>query len=183
MNNIINILKILFKYLIVYRGNKIAYLRASGAKIGNDCDILTAITNLGSEPWLVEIGNNVTLTAGVLLITHDASNRLFRKTLGYGNTTYGNRFGTIVIGNNCFVGVNTVILPDVKIGDNCIIGAGSIINKSIPAGSVFVGNPARFICTLDEFIVKYQQKMVPCQSTDRRSLRQELTSYFWGGDR
>jgi acetyltransferase-like isoleucine patch superfamily enzyme len=183
LKKIATILRVLFKYLIVHKGNKVSYLRAAGAKIGDDCDILTAINNFGTEPWLIQIGNNVTLTAGVLLITHDGSSRLFRKIIEGGNKIYGNRFGTIIIGNNCFIGVNTIILPGVSVGDNCIIGAGSIVNKSTPPETVFAGNPARYICTLEEYISKYRDQMIPCQSTDRESLRRELTSYFWNEPR
>lgn len=179
MKKLLSVLGHLFQYVVLHKLNKVSYLRASGAKIGDNCDILTTIRNFGSEPWLIEIGNDVTLTAGVLLITHDGSSRLFRKKLDSGNKVYGNRFGKILIGNNCFIGVNAVILPGVTIGDNCIIGAGSIVNKDVSDGSVFAGNPARYICSLDDYIAKYKKQMVPCQSTDRDSLRQELTSYFW----
>jgi putative colanic acid biosynthesis acetyltransferase WcaB len=49
------------------------------------------------------------------------------------------------IGNNVDIGANVVIIGDIEIGDNVIIGAGSVVTKSIPAGSVAVGNPARVL--------------------------------------
>lgn len=52
----------------------------------------------------------------------------------------------IVIGKNCWIGMNSVILPGVVLGDNTIVGAGSIVTKSFPEGNcVIVGNPARKI--------------------------------------
>jgi acetyltransferase-like isoleucine patch superfamily enzyme len=57
--------------------------------------------------------------------------------------------GEVVIGNNVFIGVNSVILKNVKIGDNSVIGAGSVINKDIPPCSLVVGNPGRIIKTLE----------------------------------
>ena len=179
MKKLLIMLNILYNYLIVHRGDKIAYLRAMGVKIGDNCEILNSIMNFSSEPYLIEIGNDVTLTAHVKLITHDASSRIFRKTLNIGNSVYGNLFGRIIIGNNCFIGINTVILPNVTIGDDSIIGACSVVTKNVPSRTVFAGNPAKQICTVDQFISKYCRKMIPCQSIDRASLRQELTEYFW----
>ena len=49
------------------------------------------------------------------------------------------------IGERCFVGVSAVILPGVAVGNDCIIGAGCVVTKSIPAGSMVVGVPARII--------------------------------------
>jgi acetyltransferase-like isoleucine patch superfamily enzyme len=51
-------------------------------------------------------------------------------------STQGYQVGSIVIGNNCWIGSNVVILKDVIIGDNVVIGAGCVIHKSIPANSV-----------------------------------------------
>ncbi len=49
------------------------------------------------------------------------------------------------IGENCWIGEKSIILPGVTIGDNTVIGAGSIVTKDIPANSIAVGNPARVI--------------------------------------
>ncbi len=51
----------------------------------------------------------------------------------------------ITIGNHVWIGAGTSILSGVTIGDNCVIGAGSVVNRSIPAGSLAVGNPCRVI--------------------------------------
>lgn len=56
----------------------------------------------------------------------------------------------IEIGNNVWIGGNTVVLPGVKIGDNCVIGAGSIVTKDIPSNSVAVGNPCKVIKNINE---------------------------------
>lgn len=68
VNKLLSGFKFNFNYLIVHRGNKASYLRAAGARIGSNCDLQTALRNFGSEPYLLEIGNDVTLTAGVMLI-------------------------------------------------------------------------------------------------------------------
>ncbi|WP_281637496.1 acyltransferase [Flavobacterium marginilacus] len=54
----------------------------------------------------------------------------------------------IKIGNDVFVGANSIILKNVSIGDRAIIGAGSVITKSIPSDEIWAGNPAKFIRTI-----------------------------------
>jgi acetyltransferase-like isoleucine patch superfamily enzyme len=175
-------LKFAIKYYLLYRANLINYLRHEGVKIGNNCDLLNSAENYGTEPWLIEIGNDVTITYGVNLLTHDAASRLFRKNLPE-SSRYGNRFGPIRILDNCFIGLCSIILPDVTIGPNSVVGAGSVVVKDVPPNTVVAGVPAKKIATLDEYIDKYKQKMVPIKSTNRQDLRQELTQYFWGEER
>jgi acetyltransferase-like isoleucine patch superfamily enzyme len=172
----------LFNYYILCRGSLITYLRRQGVRIGEHCQLLNVADNYGSEPWLIEICNRVTLTNGVFLITHDASSRLFRNNLP-GSSPYGNRFGKIRVLDNCFIGINSIVLPGVTIGPNSIVGAGSVVVKDVPPNTVVAGVPARVICSLDEYIEKYQEKMVPIRSTTREDLRRELTLYFWSEER
>lgn len=52
----------------------------------------------------------------------------------------------IKIGENCWIGMNSVILPGVNLGNNTIVGAGSIVTKSFPDGHCVIGgNPAKII--------------------------------------
>lgn len=56
----------------------------------------------------------------------------------------------VVLGKNCWIGMNSVILPGVTLGDHTIVGAGSVVTKSFPEGNcVIAGNPAKVIRTLD----------------------------------
>jgi acetyltransferase-like isoleucine patch superfamily enzyme len=170
------------KYYIVFKGNRTKYLRSLGVKIGSDCQILNRPINYGSEPWLIEIGNNVTVTNGVFLLTHDASSRLFRESLA-NSSKFGNRFGTVRVLDNCFIGINSIILPGVTIGPNSIVGAGSVVVRDVPPNTVVAGVPARIISDLDIYIKKYQERMVNIKSYNREDLRKELTLYFWGEER
>lgn len=65
------------------------------------------------------------------------------------NTAY--EYGIdITIGNNVWIGGNSVIMPGIHIGDNVVIGAGSIVTKDIPAWTVAAGNPCRVIRKITE---------------------------------
>jgi acetyltransferase-like isoleucine patch superfamily enzyme len=166
-------------YYLLCRGDKVRYLRFLGASIGKGCSVYTDAENFGTEPWLIRVGNDVTLGQDVLLITHDGTSRLFRDNLP-GASPFGNRFGTITIRDNCFVGNNAILLPGIEIGPDSAVGAGSVVTKSVPPRTVVAGNPARVIKTLDEYIESYVQRMVPIEATDREGLRRELTRKLWG---
>lgn len=172
-------LKAGFLRYIFFRGNKIAYLRHLGVRIGQDCDILNSVKNFGTEPWLIQIGRRVTLAEGVILFTHDGANRVFRDQLP-NSSRWGNRFGTISIRDNCFIGANAIIMPGVQIGPNSIVGAGSVVVKDVPPQMVVAGVPAEMLFTLAEYIERYKSKMVPIESTNRKEMRQELTQRLWG---
>jgi acetyltransferase-like isoleucine patch superfamily enzyme len=170
------------KYYIVFKGNRIKYLRSLGVRIGSDCQILNKPINYGSEPWLIEIGDKVTITYGVFLLTHDASSRLFRESL-QGSSNFGNRFGAVRVLENCFIGINSIVMPGVTIGPNSIVGAGSVVIKDVPPNRVVAGVPAREISSLEEYIEKYKERMVLIKSTNREDLRKELTLQLWGEER
>ncbi len=101
------------------------------------------IWNFGTEPHMISFGENVYLTSGVRIVTHDITAQMFR--FMDHDPTYENRRGHLTIGSNVFVGANTTLLYDVAIGDNVIIGAGSVVNHDIPSGSVAAGVPCRVI--------------------------------------
>jgi len=170
------------EYYVLCRGNKVEFLTRLGVRIGKDCEILTIAANFGTEPWLIELGNRVTITQGVIFLTHDGANRVFRHQIN-GSSRWGNRFGSIRILDNSFVGANAIILPDVQIGPNSIVGVGSVVNQAVPPNTVVAGVPARPICTLEEYIERYQSKMISIAATNRTELRLELTQRFWGEER
>ncbi len=175
-------LRELFTYRVLYANNNIRFLRHKGVRIGEGCQILTGLKAFGTEPWLIELGNRVTITAGVTFLTHDGASRLFRDSIPNGSR-YGNRFGRIIIHDESFIGVNVIIMPGVEIGPCSIVGAGSVVNKDVPSNMVYAGVPAKPICTLDEYIQNYCEKMIPIKASNRVDLRSELTHYFWGEER
>jgi len=125
------------------------YFRKQGAQIGKYNRI--QIRNLGGEPYLVKIGNHCTIASGVSFITHDGATWLFTEEI-----PSLQRFGKIEIKDNCFIGQNSIILPNVTIGPNSIVGAGSVVTKDVPPNTIVAGNPARIIGNIYE----YKQKVV-----------------------
>lgn len=152
-----NILKDAYEK-IKKRKNMVSWLRNHGTEIGDDCEIYPDVS-FGSEPYLIRIGNHVRITSGVKLITHDGGVWVLR---GIKDTTNSNvdLFGTITIGDNTHIGMNSVIMPGVEIGKNCIIGCCSVVTKNIPDNSVAVGIPARVIETIAEYNEKNKNRFV-----------------------
>ncbi len=165
-------------FRLLFLGDKAGYFRHKKARIGRGCDLLCGIYALGSEPWLIRIDDNVTVTSGCIFITHDGASRLFRDRPGH--SRFGNRFAPIHIGSDSFIGMNSIIMPGVTVGPRSIIGAGSVVTSDVPPDVVYAGNPARMICTLDEYISRYESRMIPVKAKNKRELREELTKKLIG---
>lgn len=121
---------------------RIYHLRRCGMTIGERTYIFSDDLET-AEPYLVSVGDDVMIAAGVRFITHDAS-------ASYYISGASDLFGRIRIGNHCFLGMGTIILPGVTLANDCIVGAGSVVTKSfLEPGSVIAGNPAKKICTVE----------------------------------
>ena len=120
-----------------------------GMKVGDNTHIFSWEGIDANWPWLISIGSNVTVSAAVQILAHDASPT---------KVGCGAKLGRVVIGDNVFVGARSVILCNVRIGDNVIIGAGSVVSHDCEAGYVYAGNPAKKICTIEEYRAKHEKQ-------------------------
>lgn len=114
-----------------------------GLKVGKNFARLNGVILDPAHCWLIEIGDDVTLAPRVHILAHDAS------TMHYLNHAI---IGKVTIGNRVFIGAESVVLPNVKIGDDVIVGANSTVTHDLESGYVYVGSPARKICSTEEFI-------------------------------
>ena len=103
-----------------------------------------------TRPLLVEIGRNCILTDGVIILTHGYDWAVLREK--YGEMISSS--GKVVLGDNVFVGTQSIILKGIKIGNNTIIGAGSVVTHDIPSDCVAAGNPCKVIMSLDQYYKK-----------------------------
>jgi acetyltransferase-like isoleucine patch superfamily enzyme len=149
------------------------FFRKQGAIIGENCRIY--ITSLAGEPYLVKIGNHVAIAAHVILITHDGAVWVHRQK----NKTI-NRYGTIEIKDNSFIGVGSIIMPNVKIGPNSVVGAGSVVRTDVPENCVVAGNPARFICKTDEYIEICKKESIELPKYIKDSIKSETEANRFG---
>jgi acetyltransferase-like isoleucine patch superfamily enzyme len=138
------------------------YAKHRGVKVGRDCRIY--IKSWGSEPFLVEIGDRVTITSGVRLLTHDGSTWLIRDKVSGRHFHYA----PVRIGSDVFIGTNAIVMPGVTIGSKVIVGAGSVVTKDVPSGVVVAGNPARIIKPYAEYETKVRRDY-PTQENLRSS--------------
>lgn len=123
------------------------YFRKQGAQVGEDCYIV--IRQLGTEPYLVSIGNHVAIAEGTLFHTHDGGTWVFRQEMPDLRV-----FGPIIIKDNCMIGAHVHLLPGVTVGPNSIVAAGSVVITDVPPNSVVMGVPARAFGSLE----KYREK-------------------------
>ena len=109
-------------------------LVAQGLELGVDTHISRPLYIDQLHPWLVTIGDHVTIGPYVAIITHDTS--LVQHT---GQT----RLGRVVLGDRAYIGVGAILLPGTTIGEDSVVGAGAVVHGQVPPASLAIGNPAK----------------------------------------
>lgn len=137
----------IFSYIYLKLRGGVAHARWCGVTVGERCRIFS--NEYGSEPFLIEIGNDVTISTKVIFVTHDGSLSLIKDHNGRRF-----KFSPIKIGNNVFIGSGSIVMPGVTIENNVVVGAGTIVTKSLKSNAVYVGNPARKIKSFDDFYLE-----------------------------
>ena len=141
-----NIKKIIKK--VIGKESRIDQLQKKGLII-DKTSIITCCSPDGIDgvfPWLIEIGKNVIISTNCYILAHDAS---LATLCGF------SKIGRVKIGDNVYLGNSVTVLPGVTIGNNVIVGAKSLITKDLKSNSVYAGSPAKYICSLDDFIEKH----------------------------
>lgn len=144
----------------------VEWLRYHGIEVGEGTYFFgPANTEVDIQrPWMLHIGKYCKITSGVKILCHDYSRSVLRRVYG---DVVGEARKTL-IGDNVFIGMNSIILMGSSIGNNVIVGAGSVVSGTIPDNTVVAGNPAKVICKLDDYYRKRKSKTLD-----------ESFEYFW----
>ena len=159
-------------YKLLYRIDRIKCLRDLGVNFGANLHIYGTV-QVGTEPWLITLGDNVFLTNGVRFICHDGGTLLFRHLISDLEITK-----PIKLGDNVYVGNNVIFLPGATVGSNVIIGAGAVVSGHITSNSVAVGVPAKVIKTADDYFKKIQQESLHLGHLKGREKDDALKKYY-----
>lgn len=127
---------------------KISDWRKKGITIGDRCRIYSNLPTT-RDCFLLSVGNDVTISGGCVFLLHDSS---------IGQMTYGkytDLLGRIIVGNKCFIGHSSILLPGIELADGIVVGAGSVVTKSFKEKNIIIaGNPAKIIGQIDDFLTK-----------------------------
>lgn len=151
-----------YLYYRYWLNDSVAYHRSLGVTIGENCRVFP-FKEFSSEPFLIKVGDRVTITSGVRLLTHDGSTWLFRDQKGRRQL-----YRRIEIGSDVFIGIDSIIMPGVIIEDKTIIAAGSVVTKSVPSGTIVAGNPAKIIANYNDFFEKAIEEYVSQEELDSK---------------
>lgn len=115
---------------ILVAGARLYYTKIWGMDLHPTCEFSLSTKFDLTHPKGVHVGSESLIAFGSTILTHDRTRRMYSHTR---------------VGERCFIGARSIILPGVEIGDECIVGAGSVVTRSVPPRCVVAGNPARII--------------------------------------
>lgn len=142
--------KIYFFKPSAYKKLYVKHLRKLGVQIvGIPNFIAHSVIFDGSDYSLIKIGDKVTISANVLLLTHDRSPMVGYRAVG--QDARGVKLDEIHIGNNSFIGARAILLQGTYIGENSIVGAGAVVKGKFPDDVIIAGNPARVVANTLEW--------------------------------
>lgn len=155
-------------FTIIWDGkDRARYLKKKNilAHIGDNC--IFQSRNFPMDPKLLKIHNNVVVAANVYFVTHDAIRRVLSNK---NKKEYQMNIGPIEIMDNVFIGLGTIILPNVKIGKNTIIAAGSLVTKNVPDNCIYGGVPAKKIGDFEDLEKEREKQSLQYQNLSYEEL-------------
>jgi maltose O-acetyltransferase len=126
-------------------------------RIGTDVWLPASTWIDTSHCYLISIGDHCGFGEECLILAHDAQMDEFLDAA---------RVGRVIIHPSSHIGARSIILPGVEIGPRTIVGANSVVARSLPPDTVCAGNPARVICTLEEYLAKHRARLAEAPTFD-----------------
>lgn len=166
----------MFKRFFLFRHEcEMKKLFRTGIQVGKNTLLFNEARNFGFNPQMVAIGSNCVVAAGVQFITNSGILKFGSDPDSSGVSRHnGNR---ITIHDNCFIGIDSIIYPNVVIGPNTIVGAGSVVMSDAPPNMCVCGNPSRVTCTVELYASFCKKGMVPDYVSKFK--RKVLQKHFW----
>ena len=118
------------------------YYAANGVSIGKNTYISPKAYLDSHKPAKIIIGENCYITRNVIILNHTDTRKGGPMSI-WENIGGKREFADVVIGDNVFIAVGSVIMPGVKIGSDSIIGALSLVTKDVLQGTIVAGAPAK----------------------------------------
>ena len=162
---VIELLKKLYWHVLVSPEKEARHI---GVNIGKNCLISTRYWS--SEPYLITIGNNVQVTDKVSFHTHGGGQAIRQTHPDF------DCFGKIHIEDYAYIGAWSHIMAGVTIGEGALVAGGSVVTKSVPPHTVVGGNPARYICTTEEYYERNKQYDIGTKR--KKQTKNERRSYL-----
>lgn len=100
------------------------------------------LNNIRAAGGFICIGNHCLLSQGISII---ASNHQISPNALIKEQLWDTEKINVVIGDDVWIGANSVVLPGVTIGNGAVVGAGSVVTKNVPQYAIIAGNPAKII--------------------------------------
>ena len=127
-----------------------ANLKAIGLNLGQGVNLPASTWIDTSHCFLITIGDWCGFGEQCMILAHDGQMDEFLDA---------GLIAKVTIHESCHFGSRTVILPGVEIGPRTIVGANSVVSKSLPPDTVCAGNPAKVICSLDDYLVRHREQL------------------------
>lgn len=141
------------KYPRFYMKVYIKLLSKKGVQFTGNPQFISSSAQFDTSDTII-IGERCVITQNCYFLTHDFSYTTGLISIGKIPSKDICTTGKVKLGNNIFIGMNSLILPNTTIEDNVIIGAGSLVKGYIKANGVYAGNPAKYISSIEEYTNK-----------------------------
>lgn len=130
-------------------------------------------------PKYIAFHNNIVVASNVSFLTHDAIHFVLNRHLKQQKVP--ENIGYIEIMDDCFIGADSTVMPNVRIGPRAIVAAGSMVTKDIPPGEIW-GEPAKRIGYFDDLLVKcYSNEFLVAdiEMPKGQSMTETTVEYYW----